>query len=541
MQLRPYQEKCLADIDEAYRSGHRAVLAVMPTGAGKTVSFSQYVERETFPTLTQVHRVELVSQISMTFARFGIKHRIIAPAATVRSIRQQHFREFGEQFDHPNADHAVASVDTLVSRYDKYRGYAASVGLVITDEAAHVLRENKWGHCMELFPQARLLGFTATPCRADGKGLGVESDGVFETMVQGPTVGELIQMGNLSDYKVIAKPSNFDVSQIKITGTGDYSGKELRMKSHESEIVGDVVQEYLKHAAGKQGITFTVDVSTAEELAAKFRASGVPAAAVSAKTPEAERQEVVQAFRRGEIQQLTNCDLFGEGFDVPGVEAVSLARPTASLSLYLQQVGRGLRPAEGKEHALIIDHVGNWERHGLPDTPRTWTLDGVTRRERRNQLDEQAEKLTNCDSCALVFERKLLPKCPYCGHIREPESRAGPEQVDGDLTELDPAMLMALREKVKPVDPTEWSRKAEFAAGRIAGRAAYKRAVEQNESREALREAIEKWGNKRRDQGQSDKQSYREFFLTFGVDVLTCQSWKRKDMDTLRERIVANA
>jgi superfamily II DNA or RNA helicase len=513
----------------------------MPTGSGKTVSFSQYVARETFPTLTQVHRVELVSQISMTFARFGIKHRIIAPAATVRSIRNQHFAEFGEQFDHPSAQHAVASVDTLVSRYDKYRGFAATVGLVITDEAAHVLRENKWGRCMELFPQARLLGFTATPCRADGKGLGVESDGVFETMVQGPTVGELIAMGNLSDYKVIAKPSNLDVSQIKITGSGDYSGKELRTQSHESQIVGDVVQEYLKHASGMQGITFTVDVSTAEELAERFRQAGVPAAAVSAKTPEAERQESVQAFRRGEIKQLTNCDLFGEGFDVPGVEVVSLARPTASLSLYLQQVGRGLRPAPGKEHALIIDHVGNWERHGLPDTPRTWSLDSIKRRERRNEMADQAEKLTTCDSCALVFERKLLPKCPYCGHVRVPGSRDGPEQVDGDLTELDTTVLAALREKVKPVNPAEWQRRAEFAGGRIAGRAAYKRAVEQNEAREALRTAIEQWGNKRRDQGQSDKQSYREFYITFGVDVLTCQSWKRKDMDALRERILENA
>lgn len=540
MQLRDYQQQCLDDIDAAFDAGNRSVLAVMPTGSGKTVSFSAWAAKQRLPVLAQVHRVELVSQISVTFAGFGIKHRIIAPAATIRSIRAEHFERFGKTFDHPSAPVAVASVDTFVARLEKYKTYASTVGAVITDEAAHVLRENKWGRAMELFPHARLLGFTATPCRADGKGLGVQADGVFETMVLGPSVGELIALGHLSDYRIIAKPSDMDLSNVRTTAGGDYSGKQLRLKSHESHIVGDVVMEYKKHALGKQGITFTVDVETANELAAQFREAGVPAASVSAKTPEAERQATIKAFRRGELQQLTNCDLFGEGFDVPNVEVVSLARPTQSLSLHLQQVGRALRPAEGKEHALIIDHVGNWERHGLPDTPRSWTLAGRVKGTRRIQ-DPYKSSLTNCSNCFKVFERVQLPICPHCGFEHSPDARRSPEQVDGDLEMLDPDALAELREKVELPSPGDVASKVTHKAGRLAGKAAFNQAEERIRSQVKLREAINDWGDRCREEGLTDRQGWRKFFLTFGVDVLTAQTLSRKAMDELRERIEGNA
>lgn len=538
IQLRDYQSDLNDRINEAFASSDkvRDVCAVLSTGGGKSVILAKRISDSTLPVALLVHRTELVSQLSIQLARFGVRHRIIAPSATVRSIRNEHFREFGKTFDNPNAQHMVASVDTLLNRIDQLGSYLGQVSEIITDEAAHQLRENKWGVARQMFKNARGVGFTATPCRADGKGLGRHADGFFDVMVRGPTTGKLIANGHLSRYKIIAKPSDIDLSDVAISATtGDYSAPQVRKKSHESHIVGDVVQTYIKHALGKQGIVFTVDVETANELAEQFRQAGVPAASVSAKTDEAERQDSVRRFRNGELKVLTNCDLFGEGFDVPGVEVVSLARPTMSLSLHLQQVGRALRPAPGKQFASIIDHVGNWERHGLPDSPRNWTLDGTTRKER--QLDADAVKLTTCLECFLVFERKLLPTCPYCGCTREPSARRAPEQVDGDLFELDPDVLAALRESVELPDPADVARKIGHKAGRLAGKAAFTHAEERIKEQAALRDAIALWAGVRKERGQSDSVSYREFFLRFGVDVLTVQTLPRREMEEMRERV----
>lgn len=537
IELRDYQGKLLDDVDEAFASSRdvRDVCAVLPTGGGKTVCFSKRAHDATLPVAINVHRTELVSQISMTLARFCVRHRLIAPVATIRSIRAEQFREFGRIFDNPTAMHSVASVDTLLVRAEQYQNYCDQVAEVITDEGAHMLAGNKWGVARGLFRNARGIAFTATPCRADGKGLGRHADGLIDVMVRGPTTGQLIAMGHLSDYRILRGQSDIDMTGVTLGTTGDYSAPQMRARSHKSHIVGDVVETYCKHAMGKQGITFTVDVETANEMAERFRAAGVPAAAVSAQTPEGERQDAVRRFRNGELRQLTNCDLFGEGFDVPGVEVVSLARPTMSLSLHLQQVGRSLRPASGKTHALILDHVGNWEKHGLPDSPRNWTLDGVTRKQRDQDAD--AIKLTTCLGCFLVFERKLLPTCPYCGCTREPLSRGGPEQVDGDLTELDPAVLASLREAVVLDEPKDVATRVEFKAGRPAGRAAYANQEERIKEQKALQDVIALWAGKRRDAGQSDATSFREFFLTFGVDVLTAQTLKRVDMEQLRLKI----
>ncbi len=538
IQLRDYQENLLNGVDAEFENPDvRDVCAVLPTGGGKTVTFAKRMHDATLPVVANVHRVELVSQISMTLARFGIRHRIIAPVATVRSIRNEHFREFNRTFDNPSAVHAVASVDTLIARADQFASYAAQVREVITDEAAHMLRENKWGVARNMFSNARGIGFTATPCRADGKGLGRHADGFFDVMVRGPTTGQLIALGHLSKYKIIAKPSDINTDGVSIGSTGDFSAPQLRVRSHQSHIVGDVVETYLKFAAGKQCIVFTVDVETANELAERFVQAGVPAASVSAQTEESERQGRVRRFRSGELKVLTNCDLFGEGFDVPGVEVVSLARPTMSLPLHLQQVGRALRPAPGKSHALIIDHVGNWERHGLPDSPRGWTLDGVSRKSRL--LDADAIKLTTCLACFLVFERKLLPTCPHCGEVREPTSRKGPEQVDGDLTELDPKTLAKLRESIELPTPEQHADKILYATNgnRAASRAAYNQQKERIDAQRKLQDAIALWAGARKDAGQADTASYREFFLTFGVDVLTAQSLPRKEMDELREKV----
>lgn len=538
MQLRPYQVTLQEAITQSHQRGAKNVLAVMPTGSGKTVTFTDITRKSSAPVALLAHRTELVSQISVTLARAGVMHQLIAPTGTVRSVRQEHFREFNKCYENPNAPHLVASVDTLLARAEFYESACQQIGVWIIDEAAHVLGNppNKWGRCAAMFTNAFGIGFTATPCRADGKGLGRSANGVFDDMVSGPTVGWLMSQGFLSDYRLIAKPSNINVADLQATASGDFSQYKLRVRSHESCIVGDVVTEYKRHADGKQGITFTVDVETANELAAAFNAAGIPAAAVSAKTPEYDRSKTIRAFRKGELRQLTNCDLFGEGFDVPGVEVVSLARPTMSLSLHLQQVGRALRPAPGKTHAIIIDHVGNWERHGLPDTPRSWSLQS---RESRRQREDESIALTSCLECFLVFERKLLPTCPHCGFVRQPTDRTKIEYVDGDLLELDLTALAALRESVVLESPDKIANRVAWTAGANAGTYAANKQRERIIAQELLKDAIAMWAGHRKAAGQSDSVSYREFYLTFGVDVLTAQTLPRKDMDELRERINA--
>lgn len=537
--LRDYQVRLVTDIQTALGAGAENVLAVMPTGAGKTVTFADMTDKHDGAVALLVHRTELVCQISTALARSGAVHRIIAPQSTINAALSDHRRELGKTFYNPHSEHAVCAVDTLVARADLYKSWAAQVSLWIIDEAAHVLRDNKWGRCVELFPNANGVGFTATPKRADGKGLGRHAHGVFDAMVQGPTVAELMRRGYLSKYRILSVPSDMNIEDLRATAGGDFNQKQLATRAHQSHIVGDVVQTYLTHARGKQGITFATDVETANELASQFVACGVPARAVSAKTPDGERADAIRRFRTGEIQQLVNVDLFGEGFDVPGVEVVSEARPTMSLALYLQQIGRGMRPADGKESALILDHVGNYMRHGLPDTPRRWSMDA---RERSNskKADPDVMPVTSCLSCFRVFPRCQLPTCPHCGHDHPPAERRKPEQVDGDLTELDPDVLNALRGSVDLEDPDKLANRVVHAAGHVAAEGARERQCERIRSQQALRDAQAMWGGIGKAAGMTDKEMYRLFFLMFGVDVLTAQTWTRKDMDELRDRIERN-
>lgn len=536
--LRDYQQKLIVDIEAALaRPDVQNVCAVMPTGAGKTYTFACMTDAFKGAVALMVHRVELVAQISLALARVGAVHRIIAPPSTISACLTEHRREVGKVVYNPHSEHSVIAVDTLVARGDIYAPYAQQVGLWIIDEAAHVLAENKWGKCAAMFPNAKGIGFTATPKRADGKGLGRHTHGVFDDIIIGPTVAELIQRGYLSKYRIMSTPSDMNLDDLKATASGDFAPKALATRAHASHIVGDVVETYLKHAAGKQGITFTTDVETANHMAEQFTAAGVPAMAVSAKTPSAERAAAIRAFRKGRLRQLTNCDLFGEGFDVPGVEVVSLARPTCSLSVYLQQVGRAMRPAEGKESALILDHVGNWQRHGLPDTPRRWNLDA---RERASKGDKDPDvmSVTSCLECFGVFPRAKLPTCPYCGARRDPAERRRPEQVDGDLMELDADVLAALRESVDLPDPDTQANRVFHATGnKAAAEAARGHAHRRIKAQQRLREAEALWGGHGNAQGKSDSELYREFFLTFGVDVLTAQTWGTKDMEELTERI----
>jgi len=527
IQLRPFQIDVRDQTYAAWQLGLRNVMAVMPTGSGKTVLFSDVIAHNQGPCVAIAHRQELVTQISTALARNGVRHKIVGPASVARQCTNNHLAECQRNYIDPTSKVAVAGVDTLV-RHDANDPWLKQVTLSVTDEAHHVLGDNKWGKAMVMFPNARGLGVTATPTRADGQGLGAHADGLFEMMVVGPGMRDLINMRYLCEYRVFAPPSDIDLSAVPLSASGDYSPPKLAQAVHKSHIVGDVVKHYLRIAPGKLGVTFAVDVEAATDIAKAYREAGVKAEVVSANTPDALRASILRKFRARDVLQLVNVDLFGEGFDLPAIEVVSMARPTQSYALYAQQFGRSLRPLEGKEYAIIIDHVGNVHRHGLPDAPRVWTLD---RRERRSKNDTASIIPTKtCAMCTRAYER-VYATCPYCGHYTEPAQRGSPEFVDGDLFELSPEALAALRGAIDA--PPAWH------PSDVVQHTLNKHHREKQQAQAELRERIAQWAG-RHSQG-SDERTVRElqrrFFLTFGVDTASAQTLNAREARELMERV----
>lgn len=538
--LRPYQADLNAGIRQAWNGGAANVLAVLATGGGKTVNMSELFAEHTGAAIGIAHRQELVGQMSLTLARNNVPHRIVGSPALARQIVTIHMAEVGRSFYNPQARIGVAGVDTLIRRvrYDDVERelppedpWLRQITLWQTDEAHHVLRENKWGKACRMFPNARGVGWTATPGRADGYGLGRTSDGVFDAMVQGPSMRWLIDNRYLTDYRVFCPPSDVDLSNVTVTASGDYSPPKLREAVHKSHIVGDIVEHYKRIAPGKLGITFAVDVEHAEEITRAFRAAGVRAEIVTSDTPDGLRASILRRFRNREIDQLVNVDLFGEGFDLPAIEVVSMGRPTASFNLFAQQFGRALRLLAGKSHGLIIDHVGNVLRHGLPDRQRSWSLG---RRERRKAYEQSdVEPMRICAECTAPYSR-FKTQCPYCGFEAEPPSRAAPEFVDGDLIELDPAVLADMRGEVERIDGDP-PRLGHVDGIAQAGMAKQWRA--RQEAQRELRASIALWAGWQDTQGRDLHEQYRRFYHGFGVDVLSAQALGTPEATDLRTRI----
>jgi superfamily II DNA or RNA helicase len=532
MNLRPYQSKLKSDVHSAWAAGHQNVLAVLPTGGGKTVIFSSILAEQGGACVAIVHRSELVSQISLTLARNGVRHRVIGTPALSRMCTQLHISELKRNFIDQQSRCAVASVDTLV-RQDGNLPWFKEVRLWIIDEAAHICAGNKWGDAIKMFPNARGLGVTATPCRADGKGLGRSADGVMDEMILGPSMRDLVLNGWLTKYRIFCPPTSIDMSSVTISANGDYSPPKLAEAVHKSHIVGDVVQHYKKFAMGKLCAAFCVDVEAATEMALAFRTAGIPSEVISGKTPDILRQHILARFRVGEVKIITSVDILSEGFDMPAIEAIIMARPTQSFGLFAQQMGRALRPMDGKTHALIIDAVGNTIRHGLVDAPRAWSLDRAEKRGRSNSAPDGIP-LRTClnEECLAVYERILL-ECPHCGRVPVIAQRGSPELVDGDLCEMSEELLARLRGEIAA---TERLAIPYGATPEIVG-ACKKRHRERTDAQTALRDMAALWGGWRVLFGESDAVQQRRFFHTFGIDCMSMQALGKADALALMGRI----
>lgn len=563
--LRGYQATLKQNVFAKWGEGKRNVLAVAPTGSGKTVLFADIVNSVNGTASAVIaHRAELVSQMSLALARENVRHRIIGPDTLRRSCISLHMLELGRTLHDPGARVGACGVDTLVNRDVSQDSWFRQVGLWVQDEAHHVLQANKWGKAATMFPNAWGLGVTATPSRADGKGLGADNDGVFNALVEGPTPRELIEQGYLTDYRIFAPPSDVDYSSVTIGDSGDYSPAKLAAAVHASDtFVGDVVKQYKRIAPGKLAICFAVDVQSAKELKTAFDLAGVPAEVVTAKTDAINRRNVLQRFAAREIQVLVNVDLFGEGFDLPAVEVVIMARKTASWPLFVQQFGRMLRllvdipmpqwelmlpdsrlatiAASRKPCGILIDHVGNVIRHGLPDAVRDYSLD---RRERRSNGINDAIPLRNCPNpdspqgvgvpCASVYPR-YMKLCPFCQHYPEPPARTGMEFVDGDLFELNPDVLAAMRGKQAAM--IDGAPRIPMGLSDIAAAGVRNAHKARQDAQHQLRNVMALWAGWQQAKGHTDSEIYRLFYHRFGIDVLSAQALGRPEAEALSLRI----
>lgn len=549
--MRPYQQDAIDNVYAEWARGKRFVVLVMPTGSGKAACLCEVARIEAGRgqrVLITAHRQELITQLSTTLARNGLRHQVIAAATTVKYAVRLHMETVGKCFVDPNARVFVASVQSMKAENIANLAAFGDKLTIIGDEFHHYTKQSQtWGKVFTPLDQAgaRGLGLTATPCRADGRGLSRETDGYGDAMVIGPTMRDLITMGYLSDYRIYCPPSDLHLDRVKTSATtGDYVEKELKAEIQSSHIVGDIVGHYLRIAPGKRGITFTVGVDMAEEVAEQYRARGVPAIAVSGRMSDYDRIQALRDLKSGKILQVVNDSVLTEGTDEPTVEVISFARPTQSYGLYCQMFGRGTRisPETGKDRAIIIDHVGNVMRHGLPDAPREWSLD---RRERRSSGKSDAQTIRAClnPECGAVYER-FRDACPYCGTpVPPPAERSRPEFVDGDLFELDPAMLEQMRGAVARVDMTPEAYREQLArqgVPQIGIMANVKRHIERQETIGTLREAMAVWAGYERAAGLSDREIFRKFYIEHGHDWMTAQTLKRDEALGLAERVMGS-
>ena len=424
------QEEFVSLLRQAIRDGNDSVLGVASTGFGKTV-VSAYIAREALRRGKTVwfvcHLKNLLFQTSKAFWQLGIEHGVIAAGKCRSRVPAQ-----------------VATIGTLVRRMDDLE----APDLLIVDEA-HLAMASSWVKVIEWAKDrgSKIMGNSATPERLDGKGLGY----LFDTMVEARPMSYLIKNGRLSDYIIYAPPTAVDVSKIK-TRAGDYASNELEEAVDKPVLIGDAAAHWKKYANGKRTICYCVSIKHSKHVVAGFNARGIPAAHVDGETPQNELKDVIAKFADGYYKVLSNVQLMTTGFDLSAqvgrdvpIEACILLRPTQSVSLYMQMVGRALRMKPYP--AVILDHAGCAFRHGLPDDDREWSLEGKKKGKRKAQDEQPSLNVTQCPAPCFTIFRKVEGACPKCGRAVDGGGRRELEVVDGELERIDTDMLRKQRKK----------------------------------------------------------------------------------------------
>ena len=374
IKLFDYQEDMKERIEKALRL-HRSVMAQMPTGTGKTYLLTAVIDSFVSNNSKEkvwivAHRRELVSQIDETVRKF---HSYYASntSSLLSSVK-------------------AMSIQWLMRHYDEIE---EEPGMIVIDEAHHALAKT-YKEMWERFPKAKFLGLTATPCRLNGKGF----TDLFDVLVQSWDVPEFISKGRLATYDFVSIKSDGMTQRLidslqKRGADGDYQNKEMDMLLNKKPSIERLYQSLEEYGKGRKGIVYAINISHAQKITKLYQEHGVKAIAIDSKTPATERQQDIEAFKKGDIQVLVNVDIFSEGFDCPDVEFVQLARPTLSLAKYLQMVGRGLRVAKGKKNCVIIDNVGLYRVFGLPSQVWNWkaTFEGRLRYSRKKETPKERD------------------------------------------------------------------------------------------------------------------------------------------------------
>ena len=374
IKLFDYQEDMKERIEKALRL-HRSVMAQMPTGTGKTYLLTavidSFVSNNPMEKVWIVaHRRELVSQIDETVRKF---HSFSASntSSLLSSVK-------------------AMSIQWLMRHYDEIE---EEPGMIVIDEAHHALAKT-YKEMWERFPKAKFLGLTATPCRLNGKGF----TDLFDVLVQSWDVPEFISKGRLATYDFVSIKSDGVTQRLidslqKRGADGDYQNKEMDMLLNKKPSIERLYRSLEEYGKDRRGIVYAINISHAQKITKLYQENGVKAIAIDSKTPAVERQQDIEAFKKGDIQVLVNVDIFSEGFDCPDVEFVQLARPTLSLAKYLQMVGRGLRVAKGKKNCVIIDNVGLYRVFGLPSQVWNWkaTFEGRLRYSRKKETPKERD------------------------------------------------------------------------------------------------------------------------------------------------------
>ena len=393
MQLRDYQKSAINNIRKSIQNDNKSVLLALPTGAGKTVIFSEITKLAKLKgsnVLILVHRKELIDQASNKLKKNKVNHGIIASGYEPKSSNVQ-----------------VASVQTLIRRLnDNWQP-----NLIILDEAHHAVARS-WRKILDFYKNTIKLGVTATPMRMTGAGLGE----VFDDLIVGTSIPELVDKKFLAPHEVYAPPNKLNLDKIR-TIKGDFAQKEVENEFDRVDIVGDAVQNYKKLADNKPAIAFCISVKHGKYVTNKFKQAGYKAELITGDMSRTDRDNLTNRFKKGKLQILVSIDVVSEGFDVENCSCAILLRPTQSEALYIQQVGRVLRPEPNKT-AIVLDHVGNTKRHGFVDDIRHYDLNQKAKTKRKGEVAPQVE---TCEVCFAVY--KPQASCPVCGHVREIKKR----------------------------------------------------------------------------------------------------------------------
>ena len=405
MQLRDYQNSAISNVRKSFQAKYRSVLLTLPTGAGKTVIFSEITRLAGLKgasVLILVHRKELIDQAGDKLTKADVKYGIIAAGRKESKSNVQ-----------------VASVQTLINRLNNPNQF----DLIIIDEAHHAVA-NSWRKIFDFYKSAVKLGVTATPMRMTGAGLGE----IFDDLIVGSTIPELVEQKYLAEHEVYAPPNKLNLDKIR-TIRGDYSKKEVEDELDKVDIVGDAVENYRRLGKNKPAIAFCISVKHGQRVTNKFKQAGYTAELITGSMNSDDRKTLIDNFKDGKVQILVSIDVVSEGFDVEGCYVAILLRPTQSEALYIQQVGRVLRPEPNKV-AIVLDHVGNTKRHGFVDDIREFDLHQKAKTKRKGEL---APSVETCEQCFAVYRPQ--PICPVCGYQAENRERFI-KQEEGELEEL---------------------------------------------------------------------------------------------------------